>query len=86
MSPLKEELIKTAFDKGLIAILILLSGFVLSKALEKFKARNIYYQRVSEARILAYQQVAKALTAEWLLLQNLHRRVFAESKKDPVKK
>src|SRR5215210_2334719 len=83
MSDLKAELIKIVIDKGLIGLLILLLGFVLSKAIERYKAKNIYYQKISEAKILAYQTVARALTVELLTLRRLHVKVFKQIKGVP---
>src|SRR5215212_3952386 len=55
------EIIKLLIDKGLLAITAILVGYLFSKWLERYKAHNIYFQRLSETRIQAYQEVSKII-------------------------
>lgn len=83
MSEFEKDLIKILVDKGLLGILILLLGFVLNRAIERYKARNVYYQKLSEATIQAYQEVARALAAELMLLKRARIDLLEKCKTMP---
>ncbi len=83
MSEFQRDLIKILLDKGLLALLILLFGFILNRAVERYKARSAYYQKLSEARILAYQEVVRILAAELMLLEDLRQNLIESYKTSP---
>ena len=58
MSDFQKEIIMTLLDKGLLAIILLILAFHSNKILEKFKAKNIYLQKLAEYRIEIYQEIA----------------------------
>jgi hypothetical protein len=73
MSELQKELIKILVDKGLLALIALGVAYYLNRAIERYKASNVYFQKVSEARIQAYQEISKTLSSDYFLLQDYLR-------------
>lgn len=72
MSQLQAELLKILIDKGLLAIALMCVGFYLSKAIEKYKANNTYFQKVSEARIQAYRDISRELSSGYFQIQDIN--------------
>ncbi len=63
MSDLQKEILTILFDKGLLAIIIVILVFYFNKAIEKFRAEKIYSQKLAEYRIRSYQSLL-SLTLE----------------------
>ncbi|MDQ3816360.1 MAG: hypothetical protein M3362_01560 [Acidobacteriota bacterium] len=64
MSELTKELIKIVADKGLLALIVLGVAFYLNRAIERYKAKNVYYQKLSDTRLEVYRELSKLVTAQ----------------------
>ncbi len=62
MSEHEFELLKLGID----ALLILIAGYLVNKAIEKSRAKHIYYQKLSETKIQVYREVSQTLSREFL--------------------
>lgn len=80
MSQVQLELLKILLDKGLLAIILVCVGYYLNRAIEKYKAKNIYFQNVSQARIQAYRDVSKVLSKEFFQLQKVKHQILSYHK------
>jgi len=71
MSDTQIDFLKLFIDKGLLALILLGLAFYLNKAMEKYKASNIYHQKLSETRIFVYQDVSRAVATQMLQIQKI---------------
>jgi hypothetical protein len=71
MSETKFEFLKILVDKGLLAIILLGIAFYLNRTIEQYKAANVYHQKISEAKIQAYQEFSKALGKRQIQIQRI---------------
>jgi hypothetical protein len=60
---IKQQLLLMLLDKGLLALLVLLAGFVVSRALERFKAAQAVHTETTKARIQAMNTTWSEITA-----------------------
>jgi hypothetical protein len=65
------ELVKLFIDKGLLALLLLMAGFLINKAIERHRAKHVYYQKLSETKMEAYREVSLALSQELLEVKKI---------------
>jgi len=56
-----QDLVKIGVDKGLLALVAVIFGYFLSRGLEKYKARNIYFQNVAERKLDGLEKLALML-------------------------
>jgi hypothetical protein len=61
LSPTHLELLKVVLDKGLLAVVLLVLGFVAAKKLERFRSESAYFNKLAERRIQAYDSVLRGL-------------------------
>jgi hypothetical protein len=60
----KHDILLMVLDKGLLGVILALLAFFLSRLLERFKAKQVYYQEVSKRKIDAYERINKALSRQ----------------------
>ena len=62
MTDAQFELIKVVLDKGMLAIVLVLLGFLFAQRLEKIRAKSAYYNKLAERRIDAYDKIIRGLS------------------------
>lgn len=87
MSEFQQEIVKILLDKGILGLIVGFGAYFLNKSIEKYKAKNTYYQKLSEAKIQAYKELHGALGMINLrILEFSYRSLPAPTDKDEVKK
>ena len=79
MTPFESDLLKILIDKGLLAGILLIAGFWLNRALERFRARHTYMQKVADARLQALGEVNEALFMHSMNVQKLRNLILGEA-------
>lgn len=57
MTQFQQDLWKIVVDKGLLGAIAVLFGYILSRGLERYKARTIYLQKLAERRLDACERL-----------------------------
>ena len=92
---LKEEIVKILIDKLAIGGLLLLAGFIINKAIEKFKSAEALRNEISKQKFVARLQLIERQLAEfyWPIYLRLEKdniiweRILDQEKDDgPLKK
>lgn len=69
MTQFQQDLIKIGVDKGLLALVAVIFGYILSRGLERYKARTIYLHTLAERKLEAFASVGIILEE---LLMKIH--------------
>jgi hypothetical protein len=75
---LKEHLIEILFEKGLLAVVLLIFTFQVGKLLERYKAKLIYNQTLSQGRIEAYSKIRTSIS-NFLNLKRDYEKILIKS-------
>jgi hypothetical protein len=65
------EIVKILLDKGLLGAIAVGAGYYFSRAIERYKAVQVYEQSLAEKRIEAFREVGSVLGAELVSVMSL---------------
>ncbi len=71
MSEFEKQLFALAFDKGLLALLIVLIGIGAKFYLDRMNTQNAYRQKLAEERLRAYKEISRVLSQQVMLVAQL---------------
>lgn len=71
-----KDIIKIVLDKGLLALILLIFSFFISRSLEKFKSKLAHRQVISGHRLKAYNELLEALLNHNVARQKFLRTLY----------
>ena len=71
MTDAQIELLKVIFDKGLLAAILLLLGFLFTRKLERYRTAAAYFNKLAERRIDAYDNLLRGLSESMHSLRHI---------------
>src|ERR1035441_10189684 len=81
MTDRQGQLCVLVVDKALLALVVGVSAFYLNKALERHKARSVYYQKLTDEKIAAYRTLSGVLIEYYDSARGLAEKVRVASQK-----